>query len=464
MAMTEFICPQCGFKYQADDQAPASCPVCHRQDGSALSPRSAGADEIPLAAPPLPPPPPNMEFGQKPAAAPPPPPGYGASPAGGGVAPVLEMGRQLGVSWLGHAQRALAKHVRDINLSGEEQEHLNRIGVQDPSAQRHFAWRRSLIWFVIIPTAFTALLSTIGTLVGAEWKVLSLWGVLMVLVQMLATWGVPASAFLAAQKWDDPKRSRYFLLLGFLVSFLFPIVLGLFPGSWMVKLDRVDDAQLAALQSQMASAAIGLMIFLTLIPAILSLLPGTIRACIRAKVLLPESIVSGWLLMTVVPLYGLFMLTLFILINQLAGNFFLILGAATIVAAPLVYVYRMNLFVRPLWTDEDRGAIEQAQTTYQIVLYVGGALVLLYLLTGKLFGRRIIGGEEALVGFFSFMWNAIKFVVDYLGRSLFITAIVTDLVMMINVSAWRQTREFEASPHAAEYDKTITELDQSMNR
>ena len=87
-------------------------------------------------------------------------------------------------------------------------------------------------------------------------------------------------------------------------------------------------------------------------------------------------------------------------------------------------------------------------------------LLLIYATTASFFGKKLVGfaSSQPVIGIGSFLWHAFKFLMDYIGRSLFITSIAVDFFLMINVSVWQNTRKFEQTEHAAEYEKTIDEL------
>jgi hypothetical protein len=264
---------------------------------------------------------------------------------------------------------------------------------------------------------------------------------------------------LAAWWWDRPRRSRRVLLWAFLFAYGFILVVGLLPGHWLIKIQETDPNTLAQAKA-IVGAAWGAVMILWLLPAILSMLPGAIRACVRIKVLFPESIVSGWLLVTLTPVYALILFTLFIFINQLAGSFMLIFGAAFMAAAPLAYIHETRAFIRPLWRDEEIREVEKAQWTYQAILATGLLCVVLWVLLGSVMGRSIIrwGSSDGWIGFWTFVWKALNFAVDYLGRSLFITVIAIDWFLLINLSVWRNMREFEKQEAAKAYEATVEEL------
>ena len=53
-------------------------------------------------------------------------------------------------------------------------------------------------------------------------------------------------------------------------------------------------------------------------------------------------------------------------------------------------------------------------------------------------------------------------VVQYCGRSLFMTAVFADALVRMTLIAWSQARRFEQTPTAAEYDETMVELQRAL--
>jgi hypothetical protein len=50
--------------------------------------------------------------------------------------------------------------------------------------------------------------------------------------------------------------------------------------------------------------------------AVLSLIPGVQKACLRVKGLLPQSVLPGWFVVVASTLYGLFLLVIFVAVDQ----------------------------------------------------------------------------------------------------------------------------------------------------
>ncbi len=135
------------------------------------------------------------------------------------------------------------------------------------------------------------------------------------------------TAWLAAKCWDQHRRSRTVLLRGWLVAFLTPLLLALIPVGWRIDTSSVSVSDMA--QFNMGASLLGAMlVYVTLMPAVLSLIPGVLRACLRIKALIPEAILPGLFLIAATPFYILLFLVIFTTVNQAAGNFCADLGRA----------------------------------------------------------------------------------------------------------------------------------------
>jgi hypothetical protein len=356
--------------------------------------------------------------------------------------------------------------------------------VGNRSVQEYLLWRRSLLLFVAIPGAIAALIHLINLLVDG-FENFSAIGVFWQLGQLLSQVAIPVVALLAASAWANYHRSRRIIVVGWLVAFMLPMVLALTPANWIIDIDAVIDSQIRqqgynpgdvplelrdrARQQAEGTISIlaGLAFFFALLPTVLSLIPGTLRACVRIKTLLPESIIPGWFLMIASPLYTLFTLVLFIAVAQAAGNLLLILGVLLLVGAPAVYIAHYKTFIRPIVDDVEKRKLDQLQLVYLAVVMAGIFFLVIYLLTVKITLPGLAQGEvqarpKSLIGDLipldDAAWNGFKLWINYLARAMFMTAAATDLFMLVNLSIWRNMKRFETTPQAAGYAELMSEL------
>jgi hypothetical protein len=332
-------------------------------------------------------------------------------------------------------------------------------GVDEEDARRYLVWRRSVLLVVAVATLIPALLKTIEV-ATTEYSGMTALGTLLTIASVLPIYAIPLTSWLAARAWDQHRRSRSILLRGWLFAFLTPLFLALFPITWRVDMSQLDTATVASL-SALASFAYAAVVYITLMPAVLALIPGVLRACLRIKALIPESILPGLFLVAATPLYVLLFLVIFTTVNQVAGNGLLILGVLALTGAPLLYLANGRLFTRPLRSEEEVAKIGSVQTLVLVVMAVGVALLALYAFTTEIFGKSLIGTSEATSLMRPWSPSLFQFPIEYFVRSLFTTVLVADMFMLMNLSLWRHSREFQSSAEAASYDRLMVEIEEA---
>jgi hypothetical protein len=285
--------------------------------------------------------------------------------------------------------------MRSLPVEPDEEAQLIAQGVDEPDARRYLVWRRSVLLVVAIPTLVSALLAALGTFT-TDMSAFSGTGVLAELLRLAALFVLPLTAWLAARAWDRHRRSRTILLRGWLIAFLTPLLLALIPFSWRIDLSGArGDSNAIAQVNNLLGLVGAISVYVTLMPAVLSLIPGVLRGCLRIKALIPESILPGLFLVAATPLYVLLFLVIFTTVNQVAGDIFLILGVLALLGAPLLYLVNARTFTRPLHTPEEVARIGQVQKTVLVVVGVGLALIVLYALQAQVLGKSLIGTSEA---------------------------------------------------------------------
>ncbi len=419
------------------------------------------------AAPPMPPPPPppgtpprsgGQEFRTF----------VGTLPPGGGAPggdKVKIFGKRLGF----HSRRAAAWNLHDIEVAENETKELIRLGVDDEEARRFHAWRRSVLAVTIWGGVIAATLGTLTTLaaLGAQpdpnqpqqQPQLSELGNFLEIVRVVSLWFIPVFAYRAAKAWAKHKRSRRLLAIGWVVSFATPLLLALIPAHWRYNLEGggFDRAQAEASLRLLGAIAS----YVTLMPAVLALIPGIMRACLRIKVLLPQSILPGWFLVGMAPFWMFLFLVVFVTINQIAGDAMLILGILAITAAPGLYLLHVALITRPISTKEELQKLLAIQKQVRIVLVIGVVFLLIWLFTATVFGKSLVGTDEMTSHMRPWNLDLLAFPIEYATHSLFTMALAADLFMVMNLSVWVHTRQFVASPEAKDYDRRMTEIEEA---
>lgn len=415
--------------------------------------------------------------------------------------------------------RAFASNLRTLSVADCEQATLQASGIQEPAIQRYFVWRRSVALVVVLATLLSAGLATYceytGTgdrLSGLESRLEELlekaeaalplteamggssseeddeeeeeademkpsdpkaaaddeaeepataFGQFADGVHLVSLYAMPLAALAALLCWTRLKLSFQILLAGFAFAFFAPMLIALCPWSWWgyvepkVSLEK-DPSQFLLLTAE--SVLEGAVYLVTLLPTVLSLVPGVQRACLRVKTLLPESVLPGWFLVSAAPFYALFLMVIFVAVNQIASDPVFLIGMFLVMAAPFLFVARADVFTRPLLTEDDYNRMRRVQRIIGGITVSAGILLLFYLSTQQVLGVRLIGLDEKTSVFRPI--DLAGFVIELLGRSLFMTLLGADLFMRMNLAAWKHERTLAASPAAAHYHRAMGELEQ----
>jgi hypothetical protein len=363
---------------------------------------------------------------------------------------------------VGHLKRAFTTDLQSLNVAEQERTQLASQGIEHAGVQQYVAWRRSIMLVVILPTFISALSATISIL--DSFDNLNTFGRLTEVIHILALYAMPAALIAAILLWTRVRLSRTVMLYGWAVAFLIPVLLALLPLEWTFKSELFAGAtdQETELNVVGISLFMSIAYFVMFLPTVLSVIPGMLRACLRIKTLVPASTIPGWFLVASAVMYALLLLPIFIAITKFAGNVLLLFSIICWIAAPLVYLLFGKVFVHPLTQASDA---RQVQVVYNISFGLITAAVVFLLLFSMT--RKIPGTDAFLIGFDEkksvlrpWSWDLIRFVFEYIGRSLYITVVGVDMLLLMNASVWFRGKEFQASPGAADYDRLVTDMDQ----
>jgi hypothetical protein len=335
---------------------------------------------------------------------------------------------------------------------------------------RFLAWRLRLLVLVLLLTVLTAAIDTATRLAGGprlSFTILvqldpeqglvpqSFFGDLADLIWLLSFYAMPASSLLAAVCWAWPRTSLLILVAGWAASFLVPVAIALMPWGWW---DAEPPARPAQRFERIAEGvAWGFYYVVVLSPAVLGLVPGIMRACIRVKMLLPGATLPGWLLVAAAPLNGLLVLVTFVFLAQVAPSPLLLAGMLLWLAAPLAYLARAGVYTRPIASAGELQSARRVQAVAWVLALGSAGCLLVYAATWEAFGLRLVG-LDARTSLFR-PWQVVRFVLDFLGRALFVTVLGADLLLRATLSAWRHQRAFGTGPAAAEFDRLMERLE-----
>jgi len=402
-------------------------------------------------------------------------------------------------------RRAFASNPRLVKPTARENARLDAAGVHQPALRSYLAWRRGLILFTLFATLLSTGLSTWRDLtqpddrpdpIGAlsetldsaahdaisptdeeeeqeedgippaaeqeeSGKKVTTLGQIADFIQLAAMYSLQGAAIAVLLVWSRWRLSFLIMAGAFIFSFVAPLLIGFCPWSWWGEEEVVYSLEDQPLEYFLATAE-GLKeasaYLLMLLPTVLSLVPAVQRACVRVKMLLPQSMLPGWFLVMASPFYSLFLLVIFVALDQVNSSPLLVGGLFLFLAAPLIYPLRSHYYTRPLLTDDDFQRVRNVQRLVGLMTAAAGACFLLYLGTQKILGVRLLGldPKQALI----VPLDLVEFGLEVLSRSMFVTALGADLFMRMNLAAWQNARAFAESGQAENYDKVMGELEQ----
>jgi hypothetical protein len=157
------------------------------------------------------------------------------------------------------------------------------------------------------------------------------------------------------------------------------------------------------------------------------------------------------------PLYGLFLLAVFVAINQVTNDPLLVGGVLMLVIAHLVYAFRASSFTQPILTEEDYGRMKNSQRIVLLCTLVAGGLVVTYLVTRNFMGAHIIGTDPKKA--FMTPFSLVRMGVEIISRSMFVGVLSVDVFMRINHLAWTDIKRLAQSGASGTYQNTMDAMD-----
>jgi hypothetical protein len=351
-----------------------------------------------------------------------------------------------------------------------------REGSGDLVLPRFLTWRRNVLILVLLCTILTAAIDAASKLVDGpppsftillkldpeSGPVQQTWfGDLADLAWLLSFYAMPASALLAAFFAVRPRMSRSILLAGWIASFLIPVAIALAPWGWW----NIEPPPPATVEARLArqyervTAGLGWGYYYVVVlsPAVLALVPGVMRACIRVKMLLPQATLPGWFLVAAAPFNGLLVLVTFVALAQVAPSPLLLAGMLLWLAAPLVYLARAKIYTRPLCSADELRSVWRVQTVAWSLALASAICLIAYAGMWEVFGLRLVGLEPQSSLYRP--WHVVRYFLDFSGRALFVTVLGADLLLQATLSAWRHERAFLATRAADDYGRLMRKLE-----
>jgi len=251
-------------------------------------------------------------------------------------------------------------------------------------------------------------------------------------------------------------RLAFRVLAGtFLVSFFLPILIDLLPMS-LWETPSTSTKAVDVLKDQIQDIKEGATVLAALLPAVLSLIPGVQKACLRVKGLLPQSLLPGWFVVVASSLYGLFLLVIFVAIDQVTEQPAVLAALGLLSLASLVYAFRAGVITRPLLTEKDFKAMKMLQLTVTLITAIAGIVLVVFLLSNDIMGIHLVGfdAKKSLMS----PIDLLEMGLEIISRSMFVSVVGAELMMRINLMSWQQGRAVSASESAGPYDGAMEQM------
>ena len=413
-------------------------------------------------------------------------PPQGGQPSGRGPSP-----------WT-HLKRAIDWDVATVVVTPKETARLGRSGIE---ARLHglFAWRRSCMLvalpFLLVgvvlsfieakdrpsPTSFAT-----GDGRGGFTSFGNLWSYLPSIGLVFAPIGVVAVLL----TWTEMRRTSKLLTACWALSIVIPLFAALVPLHYVVDLGALNSSGLGGAgdlgdlgglgglggddggsgipadtisNSFVLVARIGLAInFATLLlPTVVSVPGGVVKGAARIKSMFPAASLPGWFLVGVAPFYSLFMVVVFVLLDQLVGNGLLVVGVALLAFSPWLYVIYRKVYTRRLSAREAHGELSRASRLGGYILISGVIVVAIFLMTAKVAGEDVLGSKPD-TAMFTYLQVG-RTLTEVIGRSLMTTVVFSMIFVNMVFAEWRSlaTTSQEA---LAEHDAEMRTLQRYLER
>ncbi|MEM8882905.1 MAG: hypothetical protein AAGD14_02445 [Planctomycetota bacterium] len=374
-------------------------------------------------------------------------------------------------------RRVSKSNFQHLEVLPSEQELLSERGVKDEFAQRYAAWRRAILllgaaamvfWFVVEIATFESTEDRLRrtTLESAEKQhgSLDMFQQQMVEQQLdqqvrmlgednlgimdgvswIVTFAILVGAVfmvLAARSWADVRKSRRWARYAFFVVFLTPFAIAAIPFTAFMDFSHLG-ANETSMVTMLLGSTLGGKIFLLVAPRALTLFPASIRSSMTLKTMIPESPLPGWVTALFAPTYPGFLILGVALVNQMQGDYKLLLGLICLVIAPLVYLRRGREILRPHTTDEVDTIVASARKQALVFNLIGGALI----------GMAVLDLEFFSAG------DAARFAASFGGNFLLVTVFASDLMLALMYISHRQSDEYSESDFLKEASRKFAGL------
>lgn len=335
-----------------------------------------------------------------------------------------------------HLWRLLEWMLVNIEPLPKEAEKLEQVGITHSTLQSFSVWRRTML-MLSFPSLFYSALAGLISLASDSLEIFNPLGKILYALPFFAGCFLAGFTVTSFCYWANPRLASRYILIGWMISLILPFIPAFFPIKWIASSEVNMNLEANPDIYAQVTFLFAVQYMVDLVPIIVSIPLGMVRAALRIRGLLPHSVLAGWILMVTLPLKIMIGLLGLVLASQIVGHLLLIVAAVFLLVGPFVYLYNGKLYTEPI-TDTWEKQAQYRQAIVRITGLVGALFFLIWLLVGELYGRKISGTNQELDIDDPLITYAalVRLAFQFMGQTLVATVCFADLFLQAAIANW----------------------------
>lgn len=386
-----------------------------------------------------------------------------------------------GAAWLWsqvrlHVSRWAAGDFANIRATAGERALLAQppLAFADPVVQDYLAWRRSMAWVALVFALAGIVDSAVDLFTsktGGDTGLTGFSTFFLLLIFASRAW-LGLVLVRSALGWADPRGGRRRLRWAWMLALFVPVLLVQLPLADLV----LEQPAAAAVEGGepvlgipgldpqavirgLAGIAFGVQGFVMALPGLTSLFPGAIRAGLLLKTLLPGRAMGAVVALSLGPIYALLLLVLMTFVQQAASSALFFIGALLLFTGPLLTFRRTWELVRPMSAEELAPRMARLRALARVSTWGGLGLLMLGLFTTKVFGHRLLGIGDGIIG----LGDVALFAAWFLAMLTTYTVVSADGLLQTMRLAEQIRKDSEASAQFAADGAVLNRLEGAIS-
>jgi hypothetical protein len=361
-----------------------------------------------------------------------------------------------------HIGRVFDWKLAEVDPLPAEAKRLADASIANAALQAYLAWRHSMLLVALPFLLLTSIFEWIGIATYATESdpddIFKDGTVVVNIIARLGSTVLCIAVILALRQWSQWHSTRI-LKIGWAIGFALPFLPALVPFEFFLTSDFNDELNSSAENKAIlftAKITLAIIYGFQLFPVLVTLPSGITRASLRIRGLLPEALLSSWILIIIAPFQSVVFLMAVILLIQVAGNWILVTGTLCLMCAPWIYVFRRRLYVCAP-TDETEKQLGKTQRIIGLISRLGFILLLVWALVTSVVlpganedgttvnkdGTPVVQ-EIKVVGLVSYT-SLLTLIFSVIGRNLSTTVVFSDALLSMTVTNWREDKARRAN-------------------